>query len=109
VKALPLSRPAAGLVRSLSKQTEATGHRILLTDVRSVDWQSLTFAGERHKIEVTLVGSDPGNCAQSLLEWLEEAEFSIPGHIVADIAGELLNEDENGSVSVAIEALTIAE
>jgi hypothetical protein len=44
-----------------------------------------------------------------LLEWLGKAEFSITGHIVADIAGKLLNEDENGSVSVSIEALTIAE
>ena len=109
MKRLPLSRPAAGLVRALSRQTEASDHRILLTDVRSVDWQSLTFAGEQHKIAVTLVGSDPGKCAQSLLEWLGEAEFSITGHIVADIAGQLLDEDKNGSVSVAIEALTIAE
>ena len=37
------------------------------------------------------------------------AAVYITLNIVADIAGNMLNEDENRSVSVAIEALTIAE
>ena len=109
MKGLPLSRPAAGLVRAISRQANAIGHRILLTDVRSVDWQSLTFAGERHEIELTLAEPAAPAAALALLDALKDAEFSISGHIVADIAGKLLNEDENRSVSVAIEALTIAE
>lgn len=104
-----MSRPAAGLVRAISRQVESNGHRILLTDVRSVDWQSLTFTGERHEIELILTGPNARGAARSLLDRLGDAEFSIPGHIVADIAGSLLNGDENASVSVAIEALTIAE
>jgi hypothetical protein len=109
VKGLPLSHPAAGLVRAISKRANMLCDRILLTDVRSVDWQSLTFTGERHEIVLTLAMPGAGAAAQGLIDALEREEFSIPGHIVADIAGKLLNEDENGSVSVAIEALTIAE
>lgn len=85
------------------------GHRILLTDVRSVDWQSLTFTGERHEISLTLAKPGAPTAAQALIDALEQEEFSITGHIVADIAGKLEDEDENGSVSVAIDALTIAE
>ena len=109
MKGLALSRPAAGLVRAVSRHADMIGHRILLTDVRSVDWQSLTFTGERHEISLTLAEPAAQSDVRALIDALEQAEYSIPGHIVADIAGNLLNEDENGSVSVAIEALTIAE
>jgi hypothetical protein len=39
-----------------------------------------------------------------------DAEFSIPGHIVADItlAGEP-EENKDGSIAITIEALTVAE
>ena len=109
MKGLALSRPAAGLVRAISSQADTLGHRIFLIDVRSIDWQSLTFTGERHEISLTLADPATRSDAQGLIDALEQAEYSIAGHIVADIAGKLLNEDENGSVSVAIEALTVAE
>ena len=109
MKGLTLSRPAAALVRAISAQAETAGHRILLIEVRSIDWQSLTFTGERHEIVLSVEGPRPLTAARGLLGALQEAEFSIPGHIVADIGGKLLNEDENSSVSVAIEALTIVE
>ena len=59
------------------------------------------LAGERRSFDVPVArkGSD-----------LEEAEFTIPGQIVADIAvrGEPMRAAD-GSTSITIEALTVAE
>ena len=109
MKGLPVSRPAAGVIRIISAWAAATGHRILLTDVRSVDWQALTFSGERHRITLVLEGPSPEVAARELVTFLPEAEFFVAGHIVADIAATLGGQDETSSVSVAIEALTIVE
>ena len=84
--------------------------RILLTEIRSVEWQSLTFVGERHSIELRVPGPEAHLLTARLLDGLDEAEFSIPGQIVADIA--LLGapvRSGDGSLSLSIEALTIAE
>ena len=84
--------------------------RILLADFQSTDWQSLTFVGERHELELRLPGPNAAQLAERLTEGLSEADFSIPGQILADIAqsaGSQLNSD--GSVSIRLEALTIAE
>jgi hypothetical protein len=41
---------------------------------------------------------------------LEDAEFSIPDHIVADIAVTTQTEvNQDGSVSVGLDALTISQ
>lgn len=83
---------------------------IYLTDCRSTDWQSLTFIGERHRLELRFTGPDAEALAESVCSGLGEAEFSIPGQIVADIAVEGRPERlADGSVAIAIEALTIEE
>ncbi|TMJ18073.1 MAG: hypothetical protein E6G94_00755 [Alphaproteobacteria bacterium] len=86
-----------------------SAHRILLTGIRSVDWQSLTFAGERHEIDFRFAGPNARAVAEQFLVGLADAEFCISGHIVADIAGTIAAKDGIESVSVAIEALTISE
>jgi hypothetical protein len=80
----------------------------LLTDVRSVGWHSLTFSGERHEIELRVTGANSCEVLDRMCRGLENAEFSIPGMVVADIGvarGPTLALD--GSTTVAIEALTI--
>ena len=107
---LPMSRAASALLRALINRGGADQNRILLTEVQSVDWQSLTLTGERHQIELRLSGPDPNELAQSLTDGLEEAEFSIPGQIVADVSGTIAPGcNADGSVMLTIEALTIAE
>jgi hypothetical protein len=59
--------------------------RILLTEVSSIDWQSLTFIGERHHFELRVPGIDSKQIVARLCDGLEDAEFSIPSQIVADI------------------------
>ena len=104
-----MSRAAAGLVKALLAAADDPAHRILLTEIRSVDWQSLTFVGERHELTLRLIGPDAFRLAERLVRLLPDREWCIAGHIVADIAARLAAKDEIGSVSVAIEALTITE
>lgn len=79
-------------------------------EVESVDWQSLTLAGERHQISLRATGPDSASIVQRMCSGLADAEFSIPGLIVADIAVLAMPRCAiDGSTSVIIEALTVSE
>lgn len=107
---LALSPAAAGLLRALLARTGIDRNRILLTELRSIDWQSLTFIGERHEMEIRIPGPDADLLAARLTDGLANAEFPIPGQIVADIGLERPpSQSRDGSVTLYIEALTIAE
>ena len=82
----------------------------MLTEFCSVEWQSLTFVGERHLLALRLVGPNPDDTLKRLTSGLADAEFAIPGQIVADIAlaGPPRHEDD-GAITLDLEALTIAE
>jgi hypothetical protein len=107
---IAMSAAASALLRALIARAAVPRDRILLTELRSTDWQSLTFAGERHEIGLRVPGPDSGDVADRLCRGLEEIEFNIPGQIVAEIAtmGAPVRASD-GSTSVMIEALTIAE
>jgi hypothetical protein len=107
---LGLSPAAAGLLRALIARTGIDRDRILLSNYRSVDWQSLTFTGERHEIELRIPGPDAEMLATRLTDGLAEAEFSVPGQIVADIAVQSPpSANPDGSVTLYVEALTVTE
>ena len=107
---LAMSPAAAGLLRALLLRAGVDRNRILLSDFRSTDWHSLTFAGERHRIDLRIPGPDAAVIARSLTDDLGDAEFAIPGQIVADIAVDgAMIEHPDGAVSLTIEALTIEE
>ena len=107
---IPMSAAASGLLRGLLCRAGVPRHKILLTRLHSVEWQSLTFVGERHEIGLRVPPPRAAEIATRLTGGLDEAEFEIRGQIVADIAmaGGLKHEDD-GSVTIDIEALTIAE
>ena len=107
---LPMSRAAAGLLRALLARTGEGSDRILLTDLRSTDWQSLTFVGEQHQMSFSLPGPGADDLLERLTAGLEDAEFRLSGQVVADIAvaGPPVRAPD-GSISFTIEALTIAE
>jgi hypothetical protein len=107
---LVLSPAAAGLLRALLARAGIDRDRILLTEFRSVDWQSLTFVGERHEMELRIPGPGADQLCWRITAGLKEAEFAIPGQIVADIALQRPAESNpDGSIDLSIEALTIAE
>jgi hypothetical protein len=105
---LPMSSTAANLLRALIARAKVPRDRILLTDVQSIDWQSLTFIGERHHFDLRIPGLDSGDVAERLCSGLADVEFSIPGQMVADILvlGKPVRASD-GSTSVMIEALTV--
>lgn len=107
---LALSPAAAGLLRALVARTGIDRDRILLSAYRSFDWQSLTFDGERHEIELRVPGPDAEAIAARLSHGLGDAEFAIPGQIVADIGlQQPPSTNDDGSINLSVEALTIAE
>jgi hypothetical protein len=107
---IAMSAAASGLLRALLARGGVSRDRILLTDVRTTDWQSLTLVGEHHELQLRVTGPDSAIVVARISAGLEDAEFNIRGQIVADIAviGDPMMSDD-GSTSVSIEALTIAE
>jgi len=104
-----MSTAANALLRALIGRAGVTRDRVLLTDVQSIDWRSLTFNGERHLIELRVPGPGSREIVQRMCDGLEEAEFSIPGTIVADIAvAGSPSRTLDGSICLTIEALTVA-
>jgi hypothetical protein len=103
--------PAAGaLVRALIARSGVEKNRILLSDVHSTEWRSLTFAGERHLIAMRVTGADSAEAVRRMCAGLEDAEFSIAGLVVADIAvAGSPRRALDGATELTIEALTIAD
>ena len=107
---MPLSEAASALLRALLARAGVSRDRILLSEFRSTDWQSLTFIGERHHVHLRIPGPGADAIVHRMTADLEDVEFAIPGHVVADIvlAGPM-RRDGDGSISVELEALTIAD
>ena len=105
---IPMSSAASAVLRALIARAGVARDRILLSDAYSVDWRSLTFNGERHQLELRVPGPDSRMIVERMCAGLEDAEFSIPGVVVADIgvAGEQ-KRGLDGSTSLTIEALTV--
>jgi hypothetical protein len=107
---IAMSPAASGLLRALIARSGASRDRILLTDLQTIDWRSLTFTGERHQFQLRIPGPGSREVAGRMCSGLGDAEFSIAGVIVADIA--LLREPASGadgSTCLTIEALTVSE
>ena len=107
---IAMSPAASALLRALIGRAGVSRDRILLSDSQSVDWRSLTLTGERHQLRLRVARPDSRAIVDRMCEGLEDAEFSIPGIIVADIAlAETPKFALDGSTSLIIEALTISE
>jgi hypothetical protein len=106
---LAISPAASALLRVLTARAGVSRDRILLSDILSVDWRSLTLTGERHEIDLRIARPDSLAVAERMCAGLEDAEFSIPGIIVADITLVGTPERElDGSTTLTIEALTVS-
>ena len=107
---IPMSRAGAALLRALLSRALVDHDRILLTEYRSTDWQSLTFIGERHEMRFRIPGPEAEDIFARMTGDLTDAEFAIPKQIVADVVlyGAPARE-RDGSISFSIEALTIEE
>lgn len=104
-----LSCAATQLLRSLIARTGLDPDEIFVGRFRSVDWQSLTFTGERHILVLRLAGADPAGALAGLRDGLAEAEWQLRGHVVADIVIVSESVADDGSIVVGIEALTLSD
>jgi hypothetical protein len=78
--------------------------KLTLVEMVSRPWASVTFSGERHKLTIRAAQQE----TQAFLEGLEEQEFDLYGHILADIA--LVEESwEGDGVRLVLEALTVED
>ena len=103
-----MSPAASGLLRGLSARCGAPRETILLTEVSSTDWRSLTFDGQRHRIGLRIIGSYSETVAERMIDRIGDVEFVIPGAIVADIhVAEPPARERDGSTALVIEALTL--
>ena len=106
---LAMSTAARSLLRALIARSGADENRILLTEWTSIDWQSLTFIGERHEARMRICGPDADAILAKVIADLDDADFKIPGHVLADIAVTENESDSDGSRMLLIEALTLRD
>jgi hypothetical protein len=98
---------ASALLRGLIDRANVPRNRILLSGADTVEWCSLTFTGERHQLQLRIPPPDSREIMKRMCDGLEDAEFNIPGAIVADI-GFTAAPERDGSTTITIEALTVS-
>lgn len=74
--------------------------RLIETRVRN--WASVTFVGARHWLRLIV----PTDAAEGLARDLPDAEFDLPGHLVADMAVVRQQPCPEG-ILLDLEALTV--
>lgn len=94
--------PAEGLRRALLKRCGG----IEFVATRMERWASVTFTGGRHELICRIAGADCLASASRFCAGIGEAEFELPGHIVADIAVTSLLADDRDAW-ITLEALTV--
>jgi len=99
VKMVAFTRADAGmlLARALVADAARHGLSVATRDWRSHPWASATFVGHRHVATLVVEGD-----AAAWLAALPEAEFSLRGHIVADLVAA-----RAGDGQIAVHALTL--
>ncbi|WP_129793032.1 hypothetical protein [Sphingosinicella sp. CPCC 101087] len=71
-------------------------------------WTSITFAGERHALALTVTGAEAGTAADAFLAGLGDIDMKLPGHLLVDISAVSDERDADGSrVRLGLEALTV--
>ena len=86
------------------------GGAFRIDELASRSWASVTFSGARHAVAFTLEGSGASAAADAFLATMEEAEFDLGAHLLADIV--LVGDDRSAAadrVQVRLEALTVED
>ena len=95
---------------ALIKALDVNFINLTMEEIRSRCWVSATFAGVRHELTFRVEGESAPAEAHRFLDTLEEAEFELDGHILADISLISRTVDLEGPlVRISLEALTFEE
>ncbi|WP_017672525.1 hypothetical protein [Blastomonas sp. AAP53] len=98
--------PATALIRAVL--TLAAG-AAQLEEHRGTAWASATFTGMRHVMRISFENSLGVETGAWLAKTLPEHEFTIAGHLVADLAITEVHRRSEGTpmMTLTIEALTV--
>ena len=90
-------------------RTALDADRIKVGRVHSIDWQSLTFIGERHEFSLAIAGPGAAAALALLRDGLANVEWQLAGHVVADLVIVSERSLSDGSILVELEALTLTD
>lgn len=90
----------AALIRALNVRAPT----LAIIGSSSTRWASVTFTGARHIVHCRIPQADLAAFASGL----DVAEFTLPGHIVADIVIERTERVDDSAV-IEIQALTVED
>jgi hypothetical protein len=96
---------ATSLERALLAHARASGCPVALVSSGCTRWASATFAGMRHMLDVRARAS---SALDGWLAGLPEAEFTLRGHLVADLVIERIRREGEATI-VSLEVLTVEE
>lgn len=99
----------AELRRALRASFVALGAAVSFESLTSRPWASITFAGERHRLALSLPGPGAQAALDAFLDGLEDREFALRGHILADIEATGVARDQDGQIRLTLEALTVED
>ena len=99
----------AELKRALRGYFVELGAPVTVEALASRPWASITFAGERHRLALCLPGPGAAAAADTFLDGLEERDFVLRGHILADIEAIGVERDSDGQVRLVLDALTVED
>ena len=99
----------AELNRALRVNFVSFGAAVTFESLASRPWASITVAGERHKLVLCLPGPGAHAAVDAFRDGLEDREFALRGHVVADIAATDVQREEDGQIRLTLEALTVED
>jgi hypothetical protein len=102
-----LTQAGAELKRALRLWFTGLGAGVVFESVASRHWASITFAGERHRLIFCLPGPGAQAAVDAFLDGLEDRDFALRGHILADIEAAGIQRDADGQIRLTLEALTV--
>ncbi|HUD90548.1 hypothetical protein [Sphingobium sp.] len=102
------NRSADPLPRLLAQLIARAGAPTLVERATSRPWASALFEGRRHIIRLKLEGGDASVRRAQFAQGLEEAEWILPRHFVADICIDDQGAEAD-SLWIELSALTISD
>ncbi|MGJ3649517.1 hypothetical protein ACLB0R_13725 [Sphingomonas sp. GlSt437] len=102
-----LTRGDAGalLIRAIEADARRRGIAAVVSAATAKRWASATFNGMRHELILMLSGTPT---TENWLAGLPEAEFNLPGHLVADLAIDATRRDGTALIAT-LAALTVED
>ncbi|MCB4859547.1 hypothetical protein K7W03_08030 [Sphingobium sp. PNB] len=96
------------LPRLLAQLIARAGGTVMVERAVSRPWASALFQGRHHVVALTLAGPDAAERRAAFVQGIEEAEWSLSGHFVADISIDCRRPVPGGEW-VELSALTIED